>query len=75
MNQTIAITPKTKGILERVRRVENIGYERILETALRDYLEKKTRWQQIRRWGRASARKAGISRMTQVEALVDETRR
>lgn len=74
MNQTITLTPKTRRILERVRKVEKKGYETILERAMENYVAQKKRWEQIRRWGGQTARRLGITKMSQVEGMIDEVR-
>jgi hypothetical protein len=75
MNQTITLTPKTRRILEQARKTEKKSSERILEEALERYVGQRKRWAQIRQWGSQTARNLGITKMSQVEEIVDEMRR
>lgn len=74
MNQTITLTPKTRRILKRVRKTERKEYEAILEQAMERYAAENKRWKQIRQWGDQTARKLGVTKMSQVEEIVDEMR-
>lgn len=42
---------------------------------LRRYLEEKKRWAEIRRWGKATAKKFAIKNEDDIERIVDELRK
>lgn len=75
MNQTIVLTPKINRILEKTRKLEKRGTLEVLEIALFEYLRRQQRWQKIRKFGVETTKKMGVSRMAQIEKIIDEIRR
>ncbi len=72
---SITLTRKANKILEEVKKVEKRSQVEILEQALLEYQKRTERWNQIRKWGRAAAKKQGITRFSQIVEIVDKMRK
>jgi len=75
MNRSLILPARVNKVLEEASDLEGKQYIDVIEAALIDYVERKKRWFLMRQWGKESAKKAGVSRMNQVEKIVDEFRR
>ena len=60
--------------VEKIAEQENKTKAELARDALRRYIESGKRWQEIRKIGRATAKKYGIKNDDDIERIVDEVR-
>lgn len=60
--------------VERSAQAEDKTKAELAREALREYIEDRRRWRQIRKWGKETARKFNIKNEDDIERIVDEIR-
>lgn len=72
---TLSLPPKLSKIIEKVTKEENLTRSELIREALRFYFRERERWQQIKKWGKATAKKFKINSEEEIEKIIDEIRK
>ena len=70
----MSLEPELYAEVDQLARQRNSSRSEILRSALRQYVASEKRWQQIRQWGKESARKSGVADEKDVERLIHQYR-
>ena len=58
--------------VEKLAKRETKTKAEFTREVLRQYIESQRRWREIRKWGRATAKKLGIKSERDIERIIDE---
>lgn len=71
---SVSLSPELLAIAEKLAREERRTRSELVREAIRQYATTR-RWRQLRRWGEAAARLAGVRDDGDIERVVAEERR
>jgi CopG family transcriptional regulator/antitoxin EndoAI len=71
---TVSLPPEMLDKAEKIAKEESRTRSELFREALRQYINNRERWQEIRGWGDEIAKEYGVTSEEDVERIIDEIR-
>lgn len=68
----MSLPPELYTQVDEMAKQKGVSRSQLLKEALRIYIVEEKRWQQIRKWGKETAKRLGIKNEKDIERIRDE---